>query len=293
MKKYLMKEYYLIVLIFLSAAQPLFSATTDNNVEWPAVYHSPTLEVDSKGYSYRSSSQNVIEANVDNDDEPWFRLRVYKGDVTAVYLRMSSNGWSDIAMNYSTDYNDGTFGWCDIYDAKPVASVIKDKDPGTNIIYNFKVVDGTDVDYYKQSGMQTSDVGGTDFSFTVEGITAVPTSVKANGSEKSTISVWVTDNGTPAPYVLVTFSSTGSATFVDNTIYTDANGKAMAEVLNSVAQSVTISVSDTGNYLTDSTDSTVTVVFSSFIIDGSDTDWSGTAGATTNSYTISNSVHSP
>jgi len=151
-----------------------------NNVQWSAngARHTPADSLDGRSEKYRAKSTSpAVPADSIYDNETMIiRVRAFKEDITSIKLRYTGN-WSGASMNYSSgwDYNNESdynnsyaveFWYINVTPAMMV-SAITNRDTGNVFLYNFAYIDGTDDDYLKASGMQDTEVGGTDFSFDI------------------------------------------------------------------------------------------------------------------------------
>ncbi|MEW5693241.1 MAG: lamin tail domain-containing protein, partial [Candidatus Hydrogenedentota bacterium] len=278
--------FLLLVSCFLIRIVPVFAATTDGVVEWDMVWHSPSTQVEDHTYSYRARTQNENEANVDNDDAPYFYLKTAQYDLNNAYIANNLNGWNYEAMEWdSNHYDDYWQAWADMWRCQPGST--QNLPPGYIVYYNFKLVDGADDDYYGSTGMKENSAEVSNFEYLVEGISAQPTAIR-RGSQTATISVWVTNNGEKVVDATVYFScSIGQLS--SNQAVTNASGCAQVTFSSSVSGNAIIgcTTAAAANYLGDCSDTTVTVSVADFIIDGSASDWSGTAPTTINTDTVS------
>jgi hypothetical protein len=250
---------------------PVLAATNDNNIEnhngQPR--HVPGEEAwVGAGFNMRNPT------NVDDYDAPFFYTSVWANDITDMKFNTSANGWSEYQMVFDSDH-DGKSYW------RTSAGIteIQNQNPGTVVYYDFKLIDGTDVGWLKSDGFFDATGQGTPFSFTVEGVSASPSSATADSSATATITAWVTNAGQPVSGEVVTFTfASGPGAFVSTnnqtaTATTDGNGKASVQIRSGAAGAAVINANSTN--INDSGDDTALVTFSTFLTDGDDADFGG------------------
>lgn len=128
------------------------AAAQDNNVWWDGVYY------DSRDSYYRSPLGfvyrigNVTGDLVPPDENVTIRIRVYENDVTAVKLRVwKSYAASEQIFDMTKENADGTYEWWKVTIPAP--------DNIENYWYHFRVIDGTDEDYYADDNVRDGGAG--------------------------------------------------------------------------------------------------------------------------------------
>lgn len=251
----------------LLLASPSHAATNDNFIENSGgqPYHSPTVTAWSGSpYAYRDS------ADIQDTMAPRIMFSVWANDITGATLNWNAgSGWNYYAMSYLTDQEFKSY-----WTTSPLTSEIQALAPGTVVQYDFKLVDGTDQNWLKSDGFFDAPTTGTSWSFTIEGISATPTTVVADSSSAATVSCWVTQNGAPVSGQTVTFSFvSGPGAFTSNnarsvTATTDASGRANVQIWAGNSGSAVVQATST-----DFTTASTSVTFTSFLIDGDDADF--------------------
>lgn len=127
-------------------------ATQDNNVEWLGVHF------DSRDSYYRSplgsyyKIGSVMGDLVHPNENVTFRIRVYENDVTAVKLRIwKSYAASEQVFDMTKESSDGTYEWWK--GTIPAPNTVE------NYWYHFRIIDGTDEDYYADDSARDGGVG--------------------------------------------------------------------------------------------------------------------------------------
>jgi len=145
-----------IVLLLLLICVPInfVQATTqDNDVWWAGVYY------DSRDPNYKSPvgflfrrTDNVKGDMVFLNEDVTFRIRVFENDVTAVSLRIWK-GYAAVEAVYDMVKvaSDGTYEWWEV--TVPAPGVVE------NYWYHFRIIDGTDEDYYADDPTRDGGVG--------------------------------------------------------------------------------------------------------------------------------------
>ena len=291
MKKKSVNQKIFLILFFtfllaLGIALKVYAdSTNDNNIDnnGGQPRHVPGEEAWSGiGFNMRNPT------NVDDGDAPYFYVSVWASDITSAQLNYNvGDGWQENNLQYDSDHDYKSY-----WRTSAGISEIQNKSPGTTVQYDFKLIDGTAQGWLKSDGFFGSSDVGTPFSFTIEGVSAQPTTATADSSATSTISAWVTNNGTPVSGEVVTFTiSSGPGAFVSTgnktaTATTNTSGMASVQIISGYSGTANIGASSTN--LNDSGDTTATVTFSSFVTDGDPSDFPGdTTGISDNDSKVS------
>jgi len=128
------------------------ATTQDNDVWWDGVYY------DSRNSYYRSPLGsyyrvgNVLGDLVHPDENVVIRIRVYENDVTAVKLRIwRSYAASELVLDMTKESSDGTYEWWKVM--IPAPNTVE------NYWYHFRIIDGTDEDYYSDDSARDGGSG--------------------------------------------------------------------------------------------------------------------------------------
>ncbi len=256
-----------IIAMLMGLVPRAHAATNDNFIENSGgqPYHSPTVTAwTGSPYTYRDS------ADIQDTMAPRIMFSVWANDITGATLNWNAgSGWNYYTMSFLTDADFKSY-----WTTGPLVSEVQAQAPGTVVQYDFKLEDGGDQNWLKSDGFFDAPTTGTSWSFTVEGISATPTTVAADSSSTATVSCWVTQNGTPLSGQTVTFSFvSGPGAFTSNnarsvTATTDASGRANVQVWAGDAGTAVVQATN-ANFTT----ATTSVSFTSFVIDGDDADF--------------------
>ncbi|MEW5692517.1 MAG: Ig-like domain-containing protein [Candidatus Hydrogenedentota bacterium] len=263
---------------------------SDDNIQWDKVGHNPNLNNQWGITGLQRQPQQVFtdstvkiyyrEARDDADQiEFWYQYRTW--------YHYNGGSWSTSANTWSHVWDDSQYGY-DIWYTQLTFST-----PG---IVNYHIhfrddSDANDVYVYRNNASDTATTWGTlgtppsgappefYFRYVIEGIDASKYSCLANGTDSSTIYVYVADaNGYPKSIENVTFSIiSGQASFFggdisDSVDQTDAHGFARVHIRSTIGGTVEIKATST-NF--NATDSTVIITFGQYkrTIDGNKSDW--------------------
>ncbi|HNQ14790.1 MAG TPA: glycoside hydrolase family 13 protein, partial [Pyrinomonadaceae bacterium] len=131
-------------LIVLVMSTVVFAASNDNNVEWNGLEHDTFAESYRTPFGAVTAGTNVM-----------LRFRSFRNDLTAVFLRVyaydpptgTTAGPTDTALAITS--SDATYDYWSLNYQTPGSPKI--------IYYKFRVVDGTDIDYYSDLYLDDHD----------------------------------------------------------------------------------------------------------------------------------------
>jgi len=143
-------------LLFIHVNSPIAlvqAAAQDNNVWWDGVYFNSrdTYYKSPVGFVFRRTD-NIKGDMVFVNENIRFRIRVFENDVTAVKLRIwKSYAAVEVIYDMTKVASDGTYEWWEV--TVPAPNTVE------NYWYHFRVIDGTDEDYYSDDSKRDAGIG--------------------------------------------------------------------------------------------------------------------------------------